>query len=193
GARLLRAPVDPGPEIELLAAGEFQRRNFALATTAAEAFLGELDPAAVARVAATLTVPGRLERIAAEPPVLIDAAHNPDGARALAEALPAAAAGRRVVACLAVLADKDAAAMVAALAPVLDRAICTESPAPRAVLPADELAAVCAQAGLLAEAEPDFARALQRARELAAEPPSGVVLVAGSHYSIAPARAALHL
>jgi dihydrofolate synthase / folylpolyglutamate synthase len=215
GARLLRAPADPGPELELLAAGEFQRHNFALAATAAEAFLGQLDPEAVARVAATVTVPGRLERIGAEPPVFVDAAHNPDGARALAETLPALAAGRRVVACLAVLADKDAAAMVRALAPVLDCAICTELPrsedergifhppdekssarksmGPRRSLPAAELAAICAKAGVTAEAEPDFAAALHRAREIATEPPPGIVVVAGSHYAIAPARAALQL
>ena len=47
GARLVRAPEDPGPELTLLAPGDFQRRNFALAMAAAEAFLGELDPAQV--------------------------------------------------------------------------------------------------------------------------------------------------
>jgi dihydrofolate synthase/folylpolyglutamate synthase len=128
GARLLRAPEDPGPGIELRAAGGFQRRNFALAATAAEAFLGELDPERVAAVAASVQVPGRLERIAERPPTFLDAAHNPDGAAALAEALPVLAAGGRIVACLAILADKDAAAMVQALAPALDAAICTEIP-----------------------------------------------------------------
>jgi len=200
GARLLRAPEDPGPRYRLLAPGSFQRRNFALAMTAAEAFLGELDPERVERVAATVSVPGRLERIAADPPTFLDAAHNPDGAAALAEALPAASGGRRVVACLAVLADKDAPAMVRALAPALERAVCTELP--RAALlaqgrpgarsrPAAELVAACGEAGLEAEAEPDFGRALARARALASEPPAGVVLVTGSHYAIAPARAAL--
>ena len=65
GARLLRAPEDPGPELRLLAPGGFQRRNFALARTAAEAFLGELDPASGWRGSRRpLAVPGRLERIA---------------------------------------------------------------------------------------------------------------------------------
>jgi len=204
GARLLRAPEDPGPQLRLLAAGSFQRRNFALAMTAAEAFLGRLDPEAVAAVAASVTVPGRLELIAARPPTFVDAAHNPDGAAALAEALPAVAAGSRVVACLAVLADKDAAAMVRALAPALERAVCTElpaggpktqdgsgSPAQRPSVPAGELAQLCREAGLEAEAEPDFPTALRRASELASRPPEGAVLVAGSHYAIAPARAAL--
>jgi dihydrofolate synthase / folylpolyglutamate synthase len=200
GARLLRAPEDPGSELELLAPGRFQRRNFALARTAAEAFLGELDPQLVAEVAATLPIPGRLERIAASPPTYLDAAHNPDGAAALAEALPAVTGGRRVVACLAILADKDAAAMVRALAPALERAVCTELPRQAleahgrpgaASLPAAELAASCAAAGLPAEAEPGFAAALRRAAALASDPPGGALLVAGSHYGIAPARATL--
>jgi dihydrofolate synthase/folylpolyglutamate synthase len=200
GARLMRAPEDPGPELWLLARGGFQRRNFALARTAAEAFLGELDPELVAEVAATLAIPGRLERIAERPPTYVDAAHNPDGAAALAEALPALAEGRPVVGCLAILADKDAEAMVRALAPALERAVCTELPA-RALAAhgrpgarsrtATELLGACERAGLAAEAEPGFEPALRRASTLADEAPEGVVLVAGSHYAIAPARLAL--
>jgi dihydrofolate synthase/folylpolyglutamate synthase len=204
GARLLRAPEDPGPEVTLLASGAFQRRNFALARTAAEAFLGELDSAEVERVAATLPIPGRLERVAEHPPTFIDAAHNPDGAAALAEALPALSQGRRVIACLAILADKDAQAMIKALAPALDHAICTQLPADgpqtsksrtsqahRPSVPAEELARMCWEAGVGAEAEPSFGLAVRRASELALGPPEGVLLVAGSNYGIAPARAAL--
>jgi dihydrofolate synthase/folylpolyglutamate synthase len=195
---LLRAPEDPGPEIEMRAPGEFQRRNFALACAAANAFLGDLDRERVVQAAATVTVPGRLEQIAERPPTYVDAAHNPAGAAALAGSLPAVAAGRRVVGCLAILADKDAEAMVAALAPVLDQVVCTELPA--AALEghgrpgarsraAEELAALCVEAGLPAEPEPHFETALRRARDLAGEPPEGLLLVAGSHYAIAPARA----
>jgi dihydrofolate synthase / folylpolyglutamate synthase len=200
GARLVKAPEDPGPELSLLAAGGFQRRNFALATAAVEAFLGELDRGRVAAVAATLAIPGRLEQIAERPPTYIDAAHNPDGAEALAEALPAVAAGRPVVGCLAILADKDAGEMVRALAPALERVVCTELPQAAleahgrpgaASRPAAELAVACEAAGLPAEAEPDLEAALRRASQLAAEPPEGVLVVAGSHYGIAPARAAL--
>jgi dihydrofolate synthase/folylpolyglutamate synthase len=199
GARLVRAPADPGPEVRLRAPGEFQRRNFAIACAAAEAFLERpLDPDRIAAAAAAVTVPGRLERIAERPPVFLDAAHNPAGAAALADSLPALAEGRRVVALFALLADKDAGAMVAALAPVLDRAVCTELP-PGALeghgrpgahsRPAAELVAACGAAGLEAEAEPDFAAALARGRALAAEDPEGLLLIAGSHYAIAPARA----
>jgi dihydrofolate synthase / folylpolyglutamate synthase len=210
-AELVVAPEDPGREIELRAAGPFQRRNFALASAAAEAFLGELDPERVASVAASLAIPGRLERVAGEPPTFLDAAHNPEAAAALAEALPEVSAGRPVVACLAMLGDKDAAATVAALAPALATAVCTELPtrglrsAPmrgstqasspsggRSGLNAAELASACRGAGLASEAEPDFGAAVRRARELAREM-GGTLLVAGSHYALAPARDALEL
>jgi dihydrofolate synthase / folylpolyglutamate synthase len=198
GAQVVRAPADPGPEIRLRAPGEFQRRNFAIACAAAEAFLGRLDRERVTQVAGMVTVPGRLESIATHPPTYLDAAHNPAGAAALTRSLPALAPGRRVIACLAILADKDAEAMVAALAPALERAICTELPA--AALeghgrpgarsrPATELAAACAAAGLPAEVEPSFEVALARARELASADPEGLLLITGSHYAIAPARA----
>ena len=198
-ATLLVAPEDPGPGIEVAATGPFQRRNFALATAAAEAFLGAVDPEKVAAVAAGIHVPGRLELIGESPPTYVDAAHNPDGAAALAEALPGIAAGRPVVACLAILADKDAPAMVAALAPALRGAVCTEIP-PAALLghgrpgarsrPARELADLCQAHGLEAIAEPDLGAALRRATELACATYAGVLVVTGSHYLIAPARAA---
>jgi dihydrofolate synthase/folylpolyglutamate synthase len=117
---------------------------------------------------------------------------------ALAESLPTLAGERRVIACLAVLADKDAEAMVAALAPALERAVCTELPAAALAghgrpgarsRPAAELAAICKTAGLAAEANPDFETALRKAVALAAADPEGLALVAGSHYAIAPARA----
>jgi len=208
GARLVLAADDPGENVELRAAGRFQRRNFALAMAAAEAFLGELDPAKVAAVARELTIPGRLERLADHPPTYIDAAHNPDGAAALAEAIAGLAAGRPVVACLAILADKDANAMIAALAPTLTHAICAELPghaadgtksqgipdisARRPSLPAGRLVAGCERAGVAAEAVGGFGVALARGREVALDL-GGVLLVTGSHYALAPARAAVQL
>jgi len=201
GAEIVLVAAAAAPEVRLRAPGEFQRRNFAIACAAAEAFLRRpLDRERAERVAARVTVPGRLEQIAEKPPTYLDAAHNPAGAAALAESLPSVSGGRRVVACLAILADKDAGAMIAALAPALDRVVCTEIPA--AALeghgrpgarsrPAAELVDLCEAADLAAEDEPELARALARARSLALEPPEGALLVAGSHYAIAPARAIL--
>jgi len=203
GAGLLVAPEDPGEGVELRAAGGFQRRNFALACAAAEAYLGDLDASRTAEVAATLTVPGRLERVADDPPALFDVAHNPDGAAALAEGLGEVAAGRPVVACVAVLAEKDAEAMIAALAPAVTHLVCTELPADgtesenmdrfqsrRRSLGAEELARAAVGTGVEAEAIEDFGAAVTRARDLAREL-GGVLLVTGSHYVLAPARAAL--
>jgi dihydrofolate synthase/folylpolyglutamate synthase len=205
GAKLVVAPLDPGPEVRLRAPGRFQRRNFALACAVAEAFLGELDRERAASVAADIEIPGRLEWVAGDPPVLLDAAHNPDGAHALAEALSEVAAGRPVIACLAILADKDARAIIEALAPALERTVCTELPADgpeasdmqtfqahRRVFAAADLARICTEAGLPAEAEPRFGAAAARARELALKS-GGILLVTGSNYALAPARAALGL
>ncbi|HEX7278498.1 MAG TPA: cyanophycin synthetase [Solirubrobacterales bacterium] len=197
GARLVRPPADPGPEVHLRALGEFQRRNFAIACAAAEAFLGDLDCEKAVEVAGSITVPGRLERIAEGPPTFLDAAHNPAGAEALARSL-LAMGDLPVVACLAVLADKDAAAMIDALAPALDFVVCTELPA--AALeghgrpgarsrPASELAEICEGRSLPSATEPDLGAALRLARSIAKGKLHGSVLVAGSHYAIAPARA----
>jgi len=205
-AKLIVAPEDPGPEIQLRAPGGFQRRNFALACAAAEAFLGELDREQVAAVAAGLKVPGRLEEVPGDPAVFLDAAHNPDGTAVLAEALPEVAAGRPVISCLAILADKDAKAMIEALAPALAQAVCTELPsadgpkcgprvhisARRPGFEAAEMVRACIEAGVPAEAEPDFGAAVARGKALALES-GGVLLVTGSHYALAPAREALGL
>jgi len=195
-ARLVVAPPDPGSDVKLRAAGPYQRRNFALAIAAAEAFLGEVDGRRVREVAANLVVPGRLERVADDPPVYLDAAHNPDGAAALAEALPGVAEGKPVVACLAVLADKDAEGMAAALAPALDAVVCTELPAallagagrPGASFrPSAELARAFEAQGVRAESETDAAAALRRTLELATES-AGTAVVAGSHYLLGHVR-----
>ena len=202
GARLVVAPEDPGPRLRLRAAGGFQRRNFALACSAAAALLGELDAERIAEIGAALSIPGRLERIGEHPPAFVDAAHNPDGAAALAEALPEIAPGQPVIACLAMLRDKDATATIAALAPALEGAVCTELPAralrarglPGAAShPARVLAGACEAAGLPAKAEPAFDIALRRSREQASARPGGVLLVTGSHYAAMPAREALAL
>src|SRR5205807_1851207 len=58
-ASLVRAPESA--EVPMRALGSFQRRNFALARAAAEAFLGALEPDAVARAAAEVEIPGRLQ------------------------------------------------------------------------------------------------------------------------------------
>jgi dihydrofolate synthase/folylpolyglutamate synthase len=119
-ARLVHAP--PAAERPRRALGAFQRRNFAVARAAAEAFLGELDAGAVRRAADEVEVPGRLQVVGERPLTLHDGAHNPSGARALAESLPEVLGERRPrIAVIAVLDDKDAAGMLRELLPSLDR------------------------------------------------------------------------
>jgi dihydrofolate synthase / folylpolyglutamate synthase len=189
-ARLIVAD-DPDPGFRLAVRGAYQRRNFAVATAAAEATLGGLDPDRVGAVAEGLELPGRVQLLNGTPPLILDAAHNPDGARALAEALPEVAGEAPVVACLAILADKDAAGVLAALATGVDAAVCTELPAERLAragrpgarsLEAGRLAELAEAAGIAAaEVVPEPEEAVRWALTAAGER-GGVTLVTGSHY-----------
>jgi dihydrofolate synthase/folylpolyglutamate synthase len=173
------------------ALGAFQRRNFALAKAAAEAYLGRLDPDAVAEAAADVRVPGRLQVVGEDPLTLLDGAHNPEGMAALAESLPELIGGRRpVVAVISILDDKDAAAMLATLLPTCDALVLTTSQNPRA-LPPPTLESLARQlGGPPSEVVPDPGAALRRARELASgaegvDGGAGAVVATGSIYLVA--------
>ena len=88
--------------------------------------------------------PGRMEIVRAGPTVMLDAAHNPHGAQALATALAEEFSFDTLVGVVGVLADKDAAGLLAALEPVLDTVVVTEARTPR-VMPVDELAAIAVE------------------------------------------------
>ena len=182
-ARLVRAPLDVVPA-PTLALGRFQRQNFAIARAAAEAFLGSLTERAVAAAAAEVQVPGRLELVSSDGPLVFhDGAHNPAGAEALAEALPDVVDGRRLVAVIGVLDDKDAAGMLRAILPLADAAVFTRSSNPRSLPPAT-LEALSAQlGGPPAECVGAPHAAVERARSLAG--PDGAVIATGSIYLIA--------
>ena len=182
GARIVQAGADPG--VEVAALGSFQRRNFALARAAAEAYLGRLDPAAVRAAAHEVLVPGRLQVIGSEPLTLLDGAHNPDGMAALVESLPEVMATReRLVAVVSILDDKDAAGMLAALLPHCSALVITSSRNPRA-LPPPTIESLARQLdGPPTEIVSSPQPALERARELVGA--DGVVLATGSIYLIA--------
>jgi dihydrofolate synthase/folylpolyglutamate synthase len=190
------APVDP-----VLAEGlpPYQRQNLGLALAAAAVIVGELRPDAVEAAVASLSIPGRGQVLDGDPPVILDAAHNADGARALAAALEELTGGSKVVCCTAVLEGKDADAIVAALAPRCERAVCTEIPEEAIAaggrpggrsIAASRLAELFAAKRIGAEAEAELERAVARGRELAGE--LGVpLLVTGSHFLIGSALASL--
>lgn len=163
--------------------GDFQRWNFAVAAAAAEAFLESPGQPAVAlrqsdtaAAAQAARIPGRLEAIADSPPTLIDSAHNPDGARALAQSL----AGERFTGVVAILDDKDAAAMLKELLPLFDQVIFTRSANPRSLPPATLESLSTQLNGPPATIEPDPRKALKRARQLGRP-----VLATGSIYLVA--------
>jgi dihydrofolate synthase/folylpolyglutamate synthase len=101
---------------------------------------------------------------------------------ALAEALRGFLDGRRLVACISILDDKDAAAMLRELLPLAAGAVFTRSGNPRALSPAT-LESLAGQLGGAGEIEPDPHRAVKRARELAG--PGGAVVATGSIYLVA--------
>jgi dihydrofolate synthase/folylpolyglutamate synthase len=181
GARIVHAGTDPGVQVGAL--GAFQRRNFALAGAAAEAYLGELDPNAVASAASDVRVPGRLQIVGRDPLTLLDGAHNPDGVAALVESLAVLVEGRKLVAVISILDDKDAASMLRLLLPVCDAIVLTSSQNPRA-LPPPTLQSLAGQlGGPPSELAHDPRAALHRAREQAGA--DGVVLATGSIYLVA--------
>jgi dihydrofolate synthase/folylpolyglutamate synthase len=183
GARIVHAPADPG--LRVGAPGAFQRRNFALARTAAEAYLGELDQAALASAGAELSIPGRLEVIDHEPLTLVDGAHNVEGMAALVESLPEVLGEERrpLVAVASILADKDAAGMLGALLPVCRELVLTASHNPRALPPATLQSLSRQLGGPPTQIVTDPGSALARARELAGR--DGAVLATGSLYLVA--------
>ena len=115
--------------------GAHQAHNAALALAATEAFVGggalALDADSVREGFAAVTSPGRLDIVRRGPTVIVDAAHNPAGAAALASALSESFAFTHVVGVVAVLADKDAEGILRALEPVLDEIVVTENSSPR--------------------------------------------------------------
>lgn len=118
--------------------GAHQSRNAALALAAAEVFFGagadrSLDIDAVRDAFATVTGPGRLERVRTAPSVFLDGAHNPHGARALAAALREDFSFSRLVAVVGVMRDKDVRGILAELEPVIDEVVVTVGSSYRAM------------------------------------------------------------
>jgi dihydrofolate synthase / folylpolyglutamate synthase len=182
-AGMVHAPRDAG--VELRAAARFQRSNFAMAAAAAEAFIGAtLDASVLERAAAETTIPGRVEIVSERPRTVYDGAHNPSGARALAESLDEVLGERRPrVAVVGVLEDKDAAAMLRELLPHVDHAIFTRSHNPRSLSPATLATLAEKLHGPPAETVAEPRAAVARARDTAG--PAGAVLATGSIYLIA--------
>ncbi len=165
--------------------GDHQAGNAALAIAAVESFIGggtlPLNQDVLAEGLATATSPGRLQVVGTEPTVLVDAAHNPHGAGALAVALTEYFTFDHVTAVIGILGDKDASGILHALDGVVDDFVITQSTSERAV-PAKDLAAIATAIAGAARVtvEPSLEAALELARERASKTEKGAALVTGS-------------
>jgi len=115
--------------------GKHQGANAATALAAVEAFFGgqELDPESVQAGFAAVTSPGRCETVFHDPTVILDAAHNPHGAKALAETLETEFAFDELIGVFAAFADKDVEGILKELEPVFNSIIVTASESSRAM------------------------------------------------------------
>jgi dihydrofolate synthase/folylpolyglutamate synthase len=175
-----------GREIRVGVCGRHQVHNLALAVRAAERIAGRSLAADELAVLEKLSLPARFEWAG---DVLIDCAHTPDAVRALRLALEELYPKRPWVVVLAISRDKDAAAMLAELAPHA-RVCITTAPEPLRSLAAEELEALAWACGIeRAVACSDPALAVARAREAATA--GELIIVTGSSYLAGAARRAL--
>jgi dihydrofolate synthase/folylpolyglutamate synthase len=193
GGRLfsVRTPRDVYTELYLPLHGAHQIDNAATALVATEAFFGRaLDHDTVRAAMGSITVPGRFEVVHRNPLVILDGAHNVDGASRAAETLADEFdfAGRLVLV-VGLLRGRDPREMLEALhAERADLVIACTPDSPRAI-PAEDVAAAARTLPVVAEVVADVGDAVGRAVAVATE--DDAVLVAGSLYVAGAARAAL--
>lgn len=164
--------------------GAHQAQNLAVAVAAVEAFFGGDRPLGDEIIEAGFAIadsPGRLQPIGVEPPVYVDAAHNPHGARALVAAVRESFEFSGLAVVFGALSDKDAAGVIAELAPIADLLVTTQSASPRSTS-ADELTELAGRVAPELETATweSVPEALDTARAWAAQEPGRGVLVCGS-------------
>src|SRR6478672_2929587 len=162
----LRASYD---DVFLPLYGAHQAQNAAVALAAVESFgTGTLDEDLVRAAFAEVSSPGRLEIIRRSPTVLLDAAHNPHGAEALAAALEDSFSFSPLVGVIGVMEDKDYEGLLSALESVLSYVVVTQNSTPRS-MSAAALGRVATE--VFGEDRvsvvPDLAEAIDRAATLA--------------------------
>ncbi|WP_285137232.1 folylpolyglutamate synthase/dihydrofolate synthase family protein [Microbacterium sp. lyk4-40-TSB-66] len=170
-------------EVYLPQYGAHQGRNAALAVAAVESLIGGGTQPLAAEVVAdglgNATSPGRLQLVGTAPTVLVDAAHNPHGARALVTALDEAFDIDEWGAVVGILDGKDAVGIMSALVPAVARVFATAPDSDRATDP-DVIADVAEAADLPVTVHPTLEDAADAARAWAAESDRRAVVIAGS-------------
>ncbi|MET7679918.1 folylpolyglutamate synthase/dihydrofolate synthase family protein [Streptomyces sp. NPDC005423] len=179
--------------------GPYQAHNAAVALAAVEAFFGvgaqrpePLSLDTVRSAFASVAAPGRMEVVRRSPTVVLDAAHNPAGARATAEAVAEAFDFSRLIGVVGASADKDVRGLLEAFEPLFTEVVVTQNSTHRA-MDADELAALAVEVfgEERVQVEPHLPDALEAAITLAEEDgefAGGGVLVTGSVITVGEAR-----
>jgi len=187
----LRTPYGRHSDVLVSLHGRHQLDNASLAVATAEAFFeSQLSDEVIGEALANVKVPGRFEIAGREPLIVLDGAHNPDGARAAAETLNEdfAPSGRRFLV-VGMQSGRDVAGVLQGLeADRCERVLCCTAPTARGI-PAAEVASAAASIGAAAEATGDVEAALDRALELADA--DDVVTVTGSFTVVGAAKVVL--
>jgi dihydrofolate synthase/folylpolyglutamate synthase len=185
----VRSPLGVHEDVLLPLFGEFAARNAAAAVVATEALLERsLEEHALREALLGAASPGRLEVVGRRPLVVLDGAHNPAAAGALAEALGESFGWDRLHLVLAVFSNKDLDGIADALAPLADAGYAATTDSVRA-RPAEEVERALASRGVGVQAFPDVDAAIEAARAEAG--PADLILITGSLYTVAAARRAL--
>lgn len=177
--------------------GKHQGANAATALAAVEAFFGgqELDPESVQAGFAAVTSPGRCEIVFHNPTVILDAAHNPHGAKALAETLESEFTFDEIIGVFAAFADKDVEGILKVLEPVLNSLIVTASDSSRA-MSVEDVARIATgifgpgRVEVVDNLEKAIKSAISDSREALADSSIGVVIT-GSVVTVGQSRAIL--
>jgi dihydrofolate synthase/folylpolyglutamate synthase len=176
-------------ELYLPLFGEHAVRNAVAAIVACEQILGEpLDAERLREGLAAIRWPGRLEVVSRQPAIVLDGAHNPAGAEALADALAESFTWERLHLVLSISANKDVAGIIEPLAPVADAAYATRNQSERAGDTAS-IADAFAEHGTSLTVHGTVEEALDAARGAASD--ADLICVTGSLYTVADARRAL--
>ncbi len=193
GGRLvdLRTPGGVTEDIFVPLHGAHQGDNAAIALAATEAFFGRRsDDEVVAEAFAAVRAPGRFEVVRREPTVIIDCAHNIDGARAAAATLAEEfTLTGTLILVVGLLQGRDPGEMLEALGARDAGFLVACAPASPRAIPAGELATTADRMGIIAESVPSVSEAVRRAVALAGV--DDLVLVTGSLRVVGEARTAL--
>ncbi|QSV44570.1 bifunctional folylpolyglutamate synthase/dihydrofolate synthase [Geobacter benzoatilyticus] len=170
--------------------GRYQAVNAATALAAAELLAADghsLTDEALRTGIAHARWPGRMELFAGNPAILLDGAHNPAGAHALAESL-GDVPRRRLIVVAGVMGDKDAEGILAPILPLAHEVIAV-TPAVERGCPSADLAALCRGQGVPSEDGGSVSGGLALARSRAEA--DDLILVCGSLYVVGEARSLL--